>query len=75
MRLLTVAAMSLLVMASAAQAQSDNGAQPSPRDPYVTSTGETVPNPGKSQSGGTTPLDRGIQRDDNKIDNSICKGC
>jgi hypothetical protein len=42
---------------------------------YLTSTGETVPRPGASQSGGTTPLDRAIQQQDNKIDNSICNGC
>ena len=42
---------------------------------YLTSTGEAVPRPGVSQSGGTTPLDRAIQQQDNKIDNSICNGC
>jgi hypothetical protein len=42
---------------------------------YLTSTGETVPRPGASQSGGTTTLDRAIQQQDNKIDNSICNGC
>ena len=41
----------------------------------ITSTGSTVPNPGVSQSGGTTPMDRGIQQEDNKIQGSICKGC
>ncbi len=41
----------------------------------ITSTGETVPNPGASQGAGTTPLDRGIQSEDNKIDTGICKGC
>ena len=45
------------------------------RSGNITSTGETVPNPGASQSAGTTPMDRGIQRDDNKIQSSICKGC
>jgi hypothetical protein len=42
---------------------------------YLTSTGETVPRPGASQSAGPTPLDRAIQQQDNKIDNSICNGC
>ena len=42
---------------------------------YLTSTGATVPRPGDSQSAGPTPLDRAIQQQDNKIDNSICKGC
>jgi len=42
---------------------------------YLTSTGETVPRPGASQSAGPTPLDRAVQQQDNKIDNSICSGC
>ena len=42
---------------------------------YLTSTGETVPRPGVSQSAGPTPLDRSIERQDNRIDNSICIGC
>ena len=42
---------------------------------YLTSTGETVPRPGASQSAGPTALDRAIGRQDNKIDNSICNGC
>lgn len=70
----TIVAAGLGLTVAAAQEQQVN-----PRDtitaPYTTPTGETVPNPGKSQSGGTTKLDRGIQREDNKIDSSICKGC
>lgn len=50
-------------------------ADPYAHDKYITGTGATVPNPGRSQSGGTTPLDRGIQNQDNAIDKSICKGC
>jgi hypothetical protein len=42
---------------------------------YQTSTGETVPRPGVPQGSGPTTLDRKIQQEDNKIDNSICKGC
>ena len=42
---------------------------------YMTSTGETVPRPGVPQASGPTPLDRKIQQENNKIDNSICKGC
>ena len=45
------------------------------RSGHITSTGETVPNPGEPQSGGTTSMDRGIQAQDNKIQGSICKGC
>jgi hypothetical protein len=42
---------------------------------YLTSTGETVPRPGVPQASGPTPLDRKIQEEDNRLDNSICKGC
>jgi hypothetical protein len=42
---------------------------------YLTSTGATVPRPGVPQGSGPTPLDRKIQQEDNKLDNSICKGC
>ena len=45
------------------------------RSGNITSTGETVPNPGASQSAGTTPMDRGIEQQDTKIQSSICKGC
>ncbi len=45
------------------------------RSGHVTATGETVPNPGASQSGGVTPLDKGIQHEDTRIQSSICKGC
>ena len=46
-----------------------------PRDNSITSTGATVAHPGASQSAGTTSMDRGVQRQDNAIDSSICKGC
>jgi hypothetical protein len=42
---------------------------------YQTSTGATVPRPGVPQASGPTALDRKIQEEDNKLDNSICKGC
>ena len=42
---------------------------------YLTSTGETVPRPGVPQASGPTPLDRKIQEEDNRLDNSICQGC
>ncbi len=42
---------------------------------YLTSTGATVPRPGVPQASGPTALDRQIQREDNRIDNSICNGC
>jgi len=69
----------------AAHAQDDGGyvapelSQPAPghllNQDYLTSTGETVPRPGVPQSSGETPLDRYIQQQDDRIDNSICRGC
>jgi hypothetical protein len=45
------------------------------RENSITSTGATVPHPGVSQSNGPTPLDRSIERQNDKIQSSICKGC
>lgn len=45
------------------------------RENNITATGATVPHPGVSQSAGPTPLDHAIERQNDKIDNSICKGC
>ena len=45
------------------------------RTGHITSTGRTVPNPGASQSAGTTPMDKGVEQEDTKIQSSICKGC
>ena len=69
----------------AAYAQDDGGyvapelSQPAPghllNQDYLTSTGETVPRPGVPQSSGETPLDRYIQQQDDRIENSICRGC
>jgi hypothetical protein len=42
---------------------------------YLTSTGATVPRPGVPQASGPTALDRKIQQENNRIDNSICSGC
>ena len=42
---------------------------------YLAPTGATVPRPGVPQASGPSALDRKIQEEDNKIDNSICKGC
>jgi hypothetical protein len=65
--------------------QNDNGlvapeiSKPTPgnlaNQDYLTSTGATVPQPGVPQASGPTPLDRSIERQDNKIDNSICTDC
>jgi putative alpha-1,2-mannosidase len=45
------------------------------RSGHITSTGETMPHPGVPQGAGTTPLDRGIEREDDRIESGICKGC
>jgi hypothetical protein len=45
------------------------------RGGHITATGATVPHPGVSQSDGTTALDRGIEREDDRIQRGICKGC
>ena len=42
---------------------------------YLAPTGATVPRPGVPQGSGPTALDRKIQQEDDRIDNSICKGC
>ena len=69
----------------AASGQSDDGyvapelSRPMPgqllNQDYLTSTGETVARPGASQSSGETPFDRYIRQQNDRIDNSICKGC
>jgi hypothetical protein len=74
-----------LAIGTTAMAQSDTPPPPSQdtdaragagvRSGNITSTGETVPNPGASQGAGVTPLDKGIQREDNRITSGICKGC
>jgi hypothetical protein len=42
---------------------------------YITSSGATVARPGVPQSSGETPFDRYIEQQNDRIDNSICKGC
>jgi hypothetical protein len=74
-----------LAVVTVASAQSDTTPPPpqtsgarsgaSIRGGNITSTGATVPHPGASQGDGVTPMDRGIQREDDRITNSICKGC
>lgn len=74
-----------IVLAAAANAQNDGGlvapelSKPAPGhlldQDYLTSTGETVPRPGVPQASGPTPLDRSIERQNNRIDDSICNGC
>jgi hypothetical protein len=82
---LIVMTFTALIAGVAANAQSDGGyvapelSNPTPGhlldQDYLTSTGETVPRPGVSQSSGTTPLDRAIREQNDRVDNSICAGC
>ncbi len=73
-----------IALTGAANAQNDGGlvapelSKPTPGrlldQDYLTSTGETVPRPGVPQASGPTPLDRSIEQQNNRIDNSLCKG-
>ena len=83
--LLTAIIFSAPLAAVAADGQSDGGyvapelSKPAPGqlldEDYLTSTGETVARPGIPQSSGETPFDRYIRQQNDRIDNSICKGC
>ncbi len=42
---------------------------------YLTSTGATVDRPGESQGAPATNLDRRIERENNRLDQSICSNC
>jgi hypothetical protein len=48
--------------------------QPLNKD-HLAPTGKTLPHPGLSQADGVTELDRSIQRQDDRTDESTCKGC
>jgi hypothetical protein len=48
--------------------------QPLNKD-HLAPTGKTLPHPGVPQAEGTTELDRLIQRQDDRTEESICKGC
>lgn len=73
--ILTVAAASGVVAQTSQGGPAAAAPNPGVRGNYITSTGETVPIPGASQSAGTTPMDRGIQREDDRITSGICRGC
>lgn len=82
-KLMVIAA--LLAATAGAYGQEDRGlvapelSKPAPGrlldQDYLAPTGATVPRPGVPQASGPTPLDRKIEQEDNRIDNSICKGC
>ena len=85
LRLALIVIFTALMAGVAAKAQNDGGyvapelGRPTPghlldRD-YLTSTGATVQRPGVPQASGPTPLDRSIEQQDDRIDNSICSGC
>jgi hypothetical protein len=42
---------------------------------YLTSTGATVDRPGESQGAPSTNLDRWIEQENNRLDQSICSNC
>jgi hypothetical protein len=42
---------------------------------HLAPTGKTLPHPGVPQASGTTDFDRSVQRQDDRIQESICKGC
>jgi hypothetical protein len=70
-----------LGFATYAQAAGDGSVVPGPtagqplNSDHITSTGKTVPNPGVPQASGTTEFDRSVQRKDEHLQDSICKGC
>jgi hypothetical protein len=84
-RLALIVIFTALTAGVGANAQSDGGyvapelSRPTPgqllNQDYLTSTGATVPRPGVPQSSGTTPLERAIREQNDRIDNSICTGC
>ena len=63
--------------------QAQTGTGPAPRhratrllnENYLTATGETVPRPGASQGAATTGLDRRIEQQNDRINQSICSNC
>jgi hypothetical protein len=70
-----------LGLAIQAQAAGDGSVIPAPapgqplNSDHITSTGKTVPNPGVPQASGTTEFDRTVQKKDEHLQDSICKGC
>jgi hypothetical protein len=63
--------------------QAQTGPGPVPRhkatrllnENYLTSTGETVPHPGAAQGAATTDLDRRIEQQNDRVNQSICSNC
>jgi hypothetical protein len=60
---------------SAAPPPSGNASGQPLNSGHLAPTGKTVPNPGVPQASGTTDLDRKIQQQDDRTQESICKGC
>jgi hypothetical protein len=61
-----------------------NGAVPAPsadasgqplNSGHLAPTGKTLPNSGVPQASGTTDFDREVQKQDDRTQESICKGC
>ena len=63
--------------------QAQTGPGPAPRHKatrllnqnYLTATGETVAHPGASQGAATTDLDRRIEQQNDRVNQSICSNC
>jgi hypothetical protein len=49
--------------------------QPLNSGDHLAPTGKTLPNPGMPQASGTTDFDREVQKQDDRTQESICKGC
>jgi hypothetical protein len=61
-----------------AQADPQGGSAPPPssfRQDYLAPTGETLPNPGRSQIGPESEQEKGAQRKSDQDTHSICSNC
>jgi hypothetical protein len=81
MKPLFIALLATIAGICVVQAQTSTGPAPPHRatgllrENYLTSTGETVAHPGASQGAATTDLDRRIEQQNDRVDQSICSNC
>jgi hypothetical protein len=77
-------AMSLGLAAQAQETGGNGSAVPTPpsdaagqplNSGHLAPTGKTLPHPGVPQASGTTDFDREVQKQDERTEDSICKGC
>jgi len=75
----SLVAVAVVVATNPVQAQTGGSTENKPtgvlNEDYLTSTGQTVPRPGVPQGAPTSDLDRRIEKQNNRIDNSICSNC